>query len=111
MLHRNYLGLEINREGLRAIAVQRRGSGVALSGGQTLAFSEGVLLPAVMEPNVRKPELFVESVREVLVPLAKREKRIAVALPNSSGHLYLLNVDTPFKGHAEGLDIVRWKLK
>ncbi len=111
MFRRNYLGLEIRREGLRAIAVKRRGSGVALSGGQTLRLSDGVLLPTVMEPNIRKPEQFVEAVREVLLPLAKREKRIAVALPDSAGHVFLLDVDNPFKNHAEGLDIVRWQLK
>lgn len=111
MLRRNYLGLDIRREGLRAIAVQRRGSGTALSGGQTLNFSEGVLLPTVLEPNVRKPELFVAAVREVLLPLAKREKRIAVALPDTAGHVFHLDIDTPFKNYAEGLDIVRWQLK
>lgn len=111
MLRRNYLGLEIRQQGLRAIAVQRRGSGIALAGGQTLDFSEGVLQPTVLEPNICKPEQFVEAVREVLVPLAKREKRIAVALPDTSGHVFLLDIDTPFKNHAEGLDIVNWQLK
>jgi len=111
VLRRNYLGLEINSEGLRAIAVQRRGSRVALSGGQTLQFGDEVLLPSVQEPNIRKPDKFVEAVREVLVPLARREKRIAVALPDAVGHLYLLNIDTPFKNRAEGLEIVRWQLK
>ncbi len=111
MLRRNYLGLEIHREGLRAVAVQRRGSRVALIGGQTLNFKEGVLLPSVLQPNINKPEQFVNAVREVLLPLAKREKRLAVALPDAAGHVYLLNIDTPFKNHAEGLDIVRWQLK
>lgn len=74
MLRRNYLGLEVHREGLRAVAVQRRGSRAALIGGQTLNFSDGVLQPSVLQPNVSKPEQFVEAVREVLLPLAKREK-------------------------------------
>ena len=111
MFRRNYLGLEICRGGLRAIAIQRRGAGATLVGGQTLNFSDGVLRATVHEPNVRKPEQFVTAVREVLVPLAKREKRIAVVLPDTTGHIYLLDVDTPFKSHAEGLDIVRWQLK
>ncbi|SHI46528.1 type IV pilus assembly protein PilM [Malonomonas rubra DSM 5091] len=111
MFRRNYLGLEISREGLRAIAVQRRGSRVALSGGKTLRFGDDLLHPSVMEPNVRQPDKFVEAVREVLMPLAKREKRIAVALPDASGHLYLLEIETPFKGYNEGLEIVRWQLK
>lgn len=111
MFRRNYLGLEIHPEGLRAIAVQRRGSRVDLVGGQILNFSEGVLAPSVLEPNVKKPEQFVAGVCEVLTPLAKREKRIAVALPNAAGHVYLLTIDTPFKNHAEGLEIVRWQLR
>lgn len=111
MFRRNYLGLEIHRAGLRAIAVQRCGASVSLIGGQTLEFSDGVLLPTVLKPNVREPEQFVEAVREVLLPLAKREKRVAVALPDIAGHIYLLDIDTPFKNHAEGLDIVRWQLK
>ncbi|NOY12346.1 MAG: hypothetical protein GXP51_01225, partial [Deltaproteobacteria bacterium] len=111
MLRRNYLGLEISRGGLQAIALQRRGSGVALSGGQTLRFGEGVLLPTVLKANVRQPEQFVDAVREVLLPLAKREKRLAVALPDAAGHIFLLDIETPFKSHAEGLEIVRWQLK
>jgi type IV pilus assembly protein PilM len=111
VFRRNYLGLEIYHLGLRAVAIQRRGSGFALTGGQTLKFSEGVLQPSVLEPNIRKPEAFVDGVREVLLPLARREKRVAVALPDTSGHTYLLDVDTPFKSHSEGLEIVRWQIK
>jgi len=111
VFRRNYLGLEICREGLRSIAVQRRGARVELCGGRTLRFGEELLQPSVLEPNVRQPDKFVESVREVLGPLTKREKRVAVALPDSVGHIYLLSIDTPFKNHAEGQEIVRWQLK
>lgn len=111
MFRRNYLGLDICCNGLRAIAVQRRGARVELCGGRTLRFGDELLQPSVLQPNVRQPDKFVESVREVLAPLAKREKRIAVALPDTVGHVYLLSIDTPFKNHAEGLEIVRWQLK
>lgn len=111
MFRRNYLGLDVSREGLRAITVRRRGSRVEICGGRTMTFGDDLLQPSVLEPNIRQPDRFVESVREVLAPLAKREKRVAVALPDSVGHLYLLSIDTPFKNHAEGLEIVRWQLK
>ena len=111
MLRRNYLGLEVCREGLRAISLQRKGLGTALLGGQTLQLSEGVLCPVVQEPNVLKPESFVAAVREVLLPLAKGEERIAVALPDAAGHVFLLDLDTPFKNRNEGEEIVRWRLK
>ncbi|HEY5672980.1 MAG TPA: hypothetical protein VIR78_04705 [Malonomonas sp.] len=111
MFRRTYLGLEICRDGMRAIAVQRKGMGTALLGGQTLKLSDGVLCPVVQEPNVLKPDAFVEAVREVLMPLAHGEERIAVALPDAAGHVFLLELDTPFKNRSEGAEIVRWKLK
>lgn len=111
MFRRTYLGLEICRDGMRAIAVQRKGLGTALLGGQTLKLSEGVLCPVVQELNVLNPDAFVEAVQQVLMPLAKGEQRIAVALPDAAGHVFLLDLDTPFKNHSEGEEIVRWRLK
>ena len=111
MFRRTYLGLEIRGDGLRAIAIQRAGAGVALLGGQSLDFSEGVLNPVAQEPNVNKPELFIDGVRQVLLPLARRENRIAVALPDAVGQVFLLEVDSPFKHQKEGEEIIRWHLK
>ena len=111
MFRRTYLGLEICRDGMRAIAVQRKGLGTALLGGQTLKLSDGVLCPVVQEPNVLKPDAFVDALREVLMPLAQGEERVAVALPDAAGHVFILDLDTPFKNRNEGLEIVRWKLK
>lgn len=111
MLRRNYLGLEICRNAMRAISIQRRGAGAALLGGQTLTLSDGVVSPVAQEPNILNPEQFVEAVREVLMPLAKREDRVAVVLPDAAGHVFLIDIDTPFKNRSEGEDIVRWHLK
>ncbi len=111
MFRRTYLGLEIRREGLRAIAVQRRGRGLALLGGQTLQLSEDVLCTVAQEPNILKPDAFIQAVHEVLLPLARSEDRIAVALPDAAGHVFLLDIDTPFKTRQEGEEIVRWRLK
>ncbi len=111
MFRRTYLGLEVRREGLRAIAIQRRGLGTALVGGQTLKLSEGVLCTVAQEPNILDVDAFVEAAREVLLPLSRREDRIAVALPDACGHIFLLDIDTPFKTRQEGEEIVRWRLK
>jgi type IV pilus assembly protein PilM len=102
MLRRTYLGLEIRQQGLRAVAVQRRGKNIALVGGQALALAETVLQPGFRELNISQPEPFVNAVKELLIPLAKRDNRIAVALPDCSGQLFLLDIETPFKYRAEG---------
>jgi type IV pilus assembly protein PilM len=111
VFRRTYLGLDIRDNGLRAIAVQRAGAGVALLGGQILQLREGVLRPGAQEPNICQPEHFIEVVQEVLLPLSRRENRIAVTLPDTSGHIFLLNIETPFKNPQEGDEIIRWHLK
>lgn len=111
MFRRTYLGLEIHQQGLRAVAVQRQGKKTALVGGQALALAETVLQPGFNQPNVSQPELFVGAVKELLTPLAKKDKRIAVALPDRCGQLFLLDLETPFKNRTEGTEIIRWRLK
>ena len=111
MLRRTYLGLEIHQQGLRAVAVRRQGKNTVLVGGQALALAETVLQPVFNLPNVAQPELFVTAVKELLIPLAKKDKRIGVALPDRCGQLFLLDLETPFKNRAEGAEIVRWRLK
>ncbi|NOQ52097.1 MAG: hypothetical protein GQ578_07795 [Desulfuromonadaceae bacterium] len=108
---RTCLGLEIRQQGLRAVAVQRRGKNIVLVGGQTLSLAETVLQPGFREPNISQPDLFIDAVKELMSPLVKRDTRIAVALPDRSGQLFLLDIETPFKNRAEGVEIVRWRLK
>ena len=111
MFGRNYIGLEVRRSGLRAVLLKRRGRRRILCGGQTLQLSEGVVLPTAREPNVTDPELFVTCLKDVLIPLAGREERIALCLPDAAGHVFLLDVDTQFKNRQQGIDMIRWQIK
>jgi len=111
MLRRTYLGLEIHQQGLRSVAVQRRGKNVALVGGQDLILPDTILQPSFITANIFEPEPFVAAVEQILTPISQRETRVAVALPDRSGQVFLLDIDTPFKNRAEGTEIVRWQLR
>lgn len=111
MLRRTYLGLDIRQQGLRAVAVQRRGKKISLIGGDIRALDPAVIRPDFLSPNVGDPDGFVRGVKELLRPLTKGENRVSVALPDQSGRLFLLDIETPFKNRAEGEEIVRWQLK
>ncbi|MCF6177844.1 MAG: hypothetical protein L3J63_00435 [Geopsychrobacter sp.] len=111
MFGRNFIGLEIRRNGLRAVSLRRKRRQRELAGGQTLQFSEGIVLPTAREANVIEPQVFVDGLKEVLLPLSGREERVALCLPDASGHVFLLDIDDPFKNRQEGLDIIRWQLK
>lgn len=111
MLCRTYLGLEIYQQGLRAVAIQRRGKNIALVGGRNLPITDAVIQPGFLRPNISQPELFVKAMKEILAPLGNHDNRIAVALPDRTGQLFLLDIETPFKNQQEGAEIIRWRLK
>ena len=111
MIGRNYIGLEVRRQGMRAVSLKRRGRKRYLCGGQTLRLEEGVVSPTARELNVQQPEIFLDGLREVLTPLASREERVALCLPDAAGHIFLLDVETPFKNRQQGTEIIRWQLK
>jgi len=91
--------------------MKRRGRRRVLCGGQTLTLSEGVVVPTAREPNVQKPQVFVDALKDLLSPLRGREERIALCLPDAAGHVFLLDLETTFKNRRQGLDLVRWQLK
>ncbi len=84
---------------------------MALVGGQAARLDDGVVRPVSTGTNVFQTEDFVHRVKTLLDPLARRDHRIGVALPDSCGRLLLLDVETPFRDRAEGTEIVRWQLK
>lgn len=111
MFGRNFIGLEVRRQGLRAVSIKRSGRRRVLCGGQTLVLSEGVVAPTAREENVLKPQVFVDALRDILSPLAGREDRLALCLPDAAGHVFLLELETTFKNRRQGMDVVRWQLK
>jgi type IV pilus assembly protein PilM len=108
---RNFIGLEVRRQGLRAVSIKRSGRRRVLCGGQTLTLSEGVVAPTAREANVLKPQVFVDALKDILSPLTGREDRIALCLPDAAGHVFLLDLETTFKNRRQGMDVVRWQLK
>lgn len=111
MLKRTCIGLDIGHDVLHAVAVQRRGKQLILCGANSHSLEAGTVTPGFSDSNVLKPDLFVRSVKELLEPLMRRDNRISISLPDRSGNVFLLDVETPFKNYAEGSEIVRWQLK
>jgi len=111
VIRRTYLALDIASGHLRGTALHRRGKGSALAGARSIALPDGVSALSVRRPNVLDGRRFVDSVREVLDPLAGREERLALSLPDTVGRLLLTEVETAFKTKQEGGDILKWQLK
>ncbi|MFA5516513.1 MAG: hypothetical protein WDA20_09530 [Desulfuromonadales bacterium] len=111
MIFRNYLGLDIAPGQLRAISLRRKGSGGQLTGARMLGVPAQRIVPSLREPNVTDVRGLIENIRDVLGPLAGREDRLALSLPDATGRIILTEVEAPFKSRAEGVEILKWQLK
>ncbi len=111
MISRNYLALEIAPSELRAISLRRKGAATRLAGARMLALPPRQVIPSLRECNLADPQQMADSIREVLDPLAGREDRVALSLPNGAGRVFLTEMETPFKSRAEGIEILKWQLK
>jgi type IV pilus assembly protein PilM len=110
MISRTWLALDVASGALRAAALRGRGKAVAFSGGGSRPW-EGVVVPSVREPNVIDPRRFATMLRETLLPLAGRERRVALLLPDSSGRVFLTETDPLSGTREERIGILRWQLK
>jgi type IV pilus assembly protein PilM len=111
VIRRTYLGLDIRTRELRTVALHRKGRSSSLAGGRIISLAEGVVAPSFREPNILNFRSFTDSLHEVLGPLAGREERIALSLPESAGRILLTEVETAFKTKEEGSEVLRWQLK
>ena len=111
MIRRTYLGLDIRPSELRAVALHRHGREHRLAAGRLLPLAEGILQTGLRNANIRDGKRFVAALQEVLQPLASREERIAVALPEGAGRLLLHESEENFRSREEGAEILCWQLK
>lgn len=109
-MSRTFVGVDIQPDGLYLAALRRNRPQTHLVG---LRFEslDGVIEPSSRQPNIRDSRRFIEGLRRGVDALAGPEERLALSLPDRSGRIYLTEVDTPFKTHAEGVDILKWRLK
>ncbi len=109
-MSRIFIGVDIQPAGLYLAALQHNRPSNRLVG---LRFEslEGVIELSSQKPNIRDARRFVEGLRRGVDALAGSEERIALSLPDRAGKIYLTEVDAPFKSKAEGIEILKWRLK
>ncbi|WP_303722211.1 type IV pilus biogenesis protein PilM [Malonomonas rubra] len=111
MKRRTFLGLDLASHSFRAVALRRHGRDTELAGARLLNPAPEVIRFSSREPNLVDRFRFVSQVREILAPLADREERIVLSLPDCTGRTLLTEVETVFKTHQEGEEILKWQLK
>lgn len=105
------LGVEISSSG---VAFALLGGSVASPRLERVSFrpfTPGTLRVSLREQNVLDSQAFISQLKDAHNTLLHRGNRLSVTLPDTVGHIMLLDVEGRFKSRSEGLDIIRWKLK
>jgi type IV pilus assembly protein PilM len=111
MFSRKTIGIEISSDRVRCAHVGGSRTRPVIESIQEGVFPPDTLKASLRELNVLQQSAFVSTVREASLKLLSKTARTAVALPDASGRVVLLDLDTRFKSRAEASDIIRWKLK
>ena len=104
-------GMEISQDGLALVQVAGKRSLPSLERFVVTEFPPETVKVSFKESNIVNPAKFVAHVREAYLQLCSAQTRVALSLPDATGRVLLLDMETRFKNREEGLDLIRWKLK
>lgn len=108
---RKSLGVEIGPAGVSFALLGGGATSPRLERVASRPLASGVVRPSLRDPNVVDPQVFLDCLKEAHSSLLHRESSLSVSLPDAVGRVLLMDVEERFKSHAEGMDIIRWKLK
>jgi type IV pilus assembly protein PilM len=105
------LGIELCNEGARIVLVSGNRDAPALKAFSEISFPADTLRFSMREENILNRSSFVAKMSELHLRLLSHVRRVSLSLPDSTGRVILMDVETRFKSRDEGADIIRWKLK
>ncbi|KAB0669317.1 pilus assembly protein PilM [Oryzomonas sagensis] len=111
LLAKTSLGAEISPTGVAFALLGGTASAPRLERAAFAPLAAGTVRSSLREANILDPQAFVDRFQSAHNLLLHRSKRLSLTLPDSVGRIMLLDMEGRFKNRAEGLDMIRWKLK
>jgi type IV pilus assembly protein PilM len=105
------LGVEISPSGVAFALLGGSANAPRLERVSSAPLAPGSVRTSLREANIIDPDSFIDALRSAHNLLIYKGTRFSVTLPDSVGHVMMLDVEGRFKSRAEGVDIIRWKLK
>ncbi|NMC75095.1 MAG: hypothetical protein GYA56_12195 [Geobacteraceae bacterium] len=110
LFSRTSLGISFDSWGVRCARVTGPPSAPRLETLVHRPIPSGAVRFSLREPNIVHGEAVTGALREACADLGGCGSRIFLTLPHGAGRVMLLDVEEEFRGKAEGLPILRWKL-
>jgi len=108
---RKSIGVEIKPSGVAFALLGGSASSPRLERVASAVMAPGAVRVSLREPNILDPQAFSDAVRSAHNLLLHNGTRLSITLPDGVGRIMMIDVEGRFKSRAEGLDIIRWKLK
>jgi type IV pilus assembly protein PilM len=105
------LGIEINPSGFFCALLRGAHAAPCLERVSGAPLPPGTLHPSLREPNILDPQAFTAAMINSHNLLLHPSRRFSLTLPDAIGRLMLIDFEGRFKNRAEGIDMIKWKLK
>jgi type IV pilus assembly protein PilM len=105
------IGVEISPSGVAFALVTGTAKAPRLERVAYAPLAPAAMRVSLREPNIIDPQAFIDCFCNAHNLLLSKTKQLSVTLPDSAGRIMLMDVEGRFKNRAEGLDMIRWKLK
>lgn len=111
MFAKKSIGVEIKPSGVSFALLGGSASSPRLERVAYAPMIAGAMRVSLRELNIIDPQAFCDAVRSAHNLLLHNGTRFSISLPDAVGRVMMLDVEGRFKSRAEGMDIIRWKLK
>lgn len=105
------LGLEIHQQGYAWTLASGQAESPVIERFEISDAKNEVLRPSIKEPNIADPAQLSKSLSDGWNRLSTDIRRVSLSIPDLAGRVMIVEMDSPIRNKAEGVDQVKWKLK
>ncbi len=105
------LGIEIYQNGFVWVLASGAKSSPVIERYETVFYPEDILKGSLKDPNILDIKALGSAISESYLKLLTDTKRVSMSIPDLSGRVMTLEIESLTKNKEEGTDQVKWKLK
>src|SRR6185369_4655560 len=105
------LGIEIYQNGFVWVLASGASHSPVIEKYEAVACPEDILKGSLKDPNVFDAKALATAISESYLKLSTDTKRVSMSIPDFSGRVMTLEIESLTKNKEEGSDQVKWKLK
>ncbi|ABA88926.1 type II secretion system ATPase PulM, putative [Syntrophotalea carbinolica DSM 2380] len=112
MKRRRYIGIDLHDGNMRIAGMHRRWrKGAQLFASRIENMPKDMTLESLKQASPEAEQVFVNSLHKLLLPIASKERRLALSLPDRCGYVMTMDVAGFTRSRKESREVVAWQLR